>query len=109
MTTTTHRTKANRSRWWRDRDGVLTTVKRQDETIKEALDVNPELDGETIASTAWGTSGPTITGTANASGIVTWAVTGSGYATLKVTTSGARVLHYRMHWQASDQGVSDYA
>jgi hypothetical protein len=95
--------------WYLDEDRIPTTTKRYNEVKSESLDLTNELGSETISSHTWDSSGPTISGSVAAGAVISWKVTGAGYGTLKVVTSGARTLHYPMHWRSTDQEPLDYA
>lgn len=82
-----------RTRYFRDRDGVLATSKRYDEIVQLVLDWTDQLaSGETVSSVAYEDSGVTRSSTSNTTTTSTTSVTGTGETEITVTTSAARKL-----------------
>ena len=105
----THKHKPKRgSRWFRDVDGVLTTSQHVDEVGYHTFDYVDDLDGETISTSTWKSSGVT---TANAAATTTTAsikVTGTdGYIKNTLVTTGgtvARTLIYLYRFVGTPAG-----
>jgi hypothetical protein len=82
-----------RNRWFRDRDGILSTTKREDEIVGMTIDWSRQLaSGETISSVAYEDSGVTRTGTSATTTTTVDNVTGIGETEVTVTLSTGRKL-----------------
>ncbi len=82
-----------RSRYFRDRDGVLATSKAEDDDLRVVLDLTDYLaSGETVSSASYADSGVTTSSKSVATPQVLFTVTGTGYTTVTVTMSTGRTV-----------------
>jgi hypothetical protein len=82
-----------RSRYFVDRDGYLSTSKREDEKTTLVLDWTDQLaSGESVSSVAYVDSGVTSSGAALTSPNSTIVVTGVGEVEVTATLSTGRIL-----------------
>jgi hypothetical protein len=102
-----------RTRWYTDRDGVVATTKRYDETIEVAVDWTDQLaTSETVSSVAYDASGVTTSGAALVSPVSTVTVGRTGDLEITATLSTGRILQRLLRFveeQTADEGrESDY-
>lgn len=99
-----------RSRYFTNEDGDLSTSKRSDEIVQLVLDWSDQLaSGETISSVAYEDSGITRSSTSNTTTTTTTNVTGTGYTEVTVTLSTGRKLQLVVRYYDSEgPGPSDY-
>ena len=98
------------SAFFKDFDGVLTMVKREDEVMPFAENFTDDLaSGETISSVSWDESGVTVTAKANTSVGHTANVKGLGEATITVTFSSGHTDIQTYRWLGASNSVGDYA
>ena len=99
-----------RSRWFKDRDGIVSTSKRSDEIIGVVINWAPQLaTGETISSVAYEDSGVTRTGVSNSTTTSTCNVTGIGYFIVTATLSTGRKLQdVRRFYDVCGANPEDY-
>lgn len=98
-----------RSRYFRDHDGLLSISKRSDEIVSLPIDWTDQLSGETISSVAYVDSGVTRSSTSNTTTTSTTLVTGVGETEITTVTSGGRKLQMVVRfYDAEGVGVRDY-
>ena len=99
-----------RTRWFRDRDGNLSTSKRYDEILGLSLDFTDQLaTSETVSSVATETSGVTLTSPSLATPVWTANATGVGTVEVTATLSTGRKLQLVVALYGTDQALSsDY-
>jgi hypothetical protein len=97
-----HRNERAGSGWFRDRDGVFTTVQDEDETNTYTFDYNNHLNsGETVSTSTWANEGVTTSSASISSGVASVKITGTnGQAKNTIVTSTARTLIYRYRFVA---------
>jgi hypothetical protein len=99
-----------RTRWYRDKDGNLSTSKRFDEIVGLSLDFTDHLaSAETVSSVSTVPHGVTISGASLATPVWTANVTGVGYLEWTATLSTGRVLQSLVCFYGTDEALlSDY-
>lgn len=99
-----------RTRWFRNRDGKLSTSKRFDEIVGLSLDFTDQLaSGETVSSVATVPHGVTLSGASLATPVWTANVTGVGYFEWTATLSTGRKLQDLVVFYGTDEDLgSDY-
>jgi len=81
-----------RSRYFVDRDGVLSTSKREDEIMQLILDWTDQLGSDTISSVAYVDSGVTTSSKSTTTTKSTCNVTGVGETEITATLASGRSL-----------------
>lgn len=99
-----------RTRYFRDKDDVLSTTKREDEIVDLPLDWSERLlSGETISSVAYDDSGVTRSNTSNTTTTTTDYVTGHGETEITVTLSTGRKLQELVRFYPQEGSIAgDY-
>jgi hypothetical protein len=99
-----------RTRWFRDADDVLSTVKRSDEVVQLVINwVDALATSETVSSVAYVDSGVTRSSTSADTTTSTTSVTGNGETEVTATLSTGRVLQKVVRFYSpSGMASSDY-
>src|SRR3990167_9583328 len=85
-----------RTRWFRDREGVLSTSKHRDDIVQVIIDMTDQLGSDTVSSVAYTDSGLTTSAKSVASPLITFNITGIGETLLVVTLSNSRELNIKV-------------
>jgi hypothetical protein len=108
----TYYIKPRRIKYFTDRDGKMSQVKRYDEIVPLIINWSDELGSDTISSVAYSDSGVTRSSTSNTTTTTTTYVTGTGETEITLTlASGAkkqRVVRYYDQESHDTTSVSDY-
>ena len=91
-----------RSRYFTDRDGILSTSKREDDVIQLVLDWTDELGSDTISSVAYADSGVTTSAKSNTTTTTTCNVTKTGYTKITATLTNSRKLQKIVRFYQAD-------
>lgn len=101
MSSYTHYGPLERTRYFTDDEGYLSTTKTEDEILAFAYDWTDELaTSETVSSVAYVASGVTTSGAALASPVSTITVTGVGELEITPTLSTGRKLQRTVRFYA---------
>lgn len=93
MSSTTVYEPLRRSRWFIDRDGILSFAKMLNDDLRVVLDFTDYLaSGETVSSASYGDSGVTTSSKSVSTPQVIFTATGCGYTTVTATLSTGRTV-----------------
>lgn len=105
----------DRSEWYRDKDGVWTTVQHTDDVRTHTFDYTDVLvnygSGVTISTSTWSASGVTTASASATTTTTTIKVTGTGgwiKNTLTLSNSNTHVETYRFRAKPDAEEPSDY-
>jgi hypothetical protein len=85
-----------RERWFRDRDGVLSTSKHKDDIVRVLLDLTDSLGSDTISSVTYTDSGLTTSAKSSTTTTITFDITNIGETLLVVTLSNSREINFKV-------------
>jgi predicted RNA-binding protein (virulence factor B family) len=92
-----------RTRYFADDEGVLSTTKREDEILQLVIDWTDQLSsGETVSSVAYVDSGVTTSSASATTTTSTVTVTGIGETEITATLSNSRKLQRVVRFYAAD-------
>jgi len=92
MSTPTTYLPHERAHHFRDRDGVLSYSKHEDDVMQVDIELSPQIGSDTISSVTYADSGVTTSSRSNTSTKITFNVTGIGYTEITVNLTNSRAL-----------------
>ena len=99
-----------RTRFFRDQDGVLSTSKREDDVVQVTIDYTDQLGGVTISSVAYADSGLTTSGKSATTTAITFSFTGIGETEITLTlSSGLKIVDKVRGYDVDGARPRDYA
>ena len=98
-----------RSRYFAYRDGMATTIAKDDDTVLRWDLTNYLASGQTVSSATWVDSGVTSSSKSVATPVVIGTVTGHGYTTITATLSSGETVESKWYYLPKDgQLQADY-
>lgn len=95
------------TKWFRDTDNRLATLKRLDEALSYTLDLSGAgLGGSTISSVTYDASGPTVSNTSFTDETVTFRATNAGEIDIALVFSNGDTQELALRLIATDAAAS---
>lgn len=110
MSSFTHYRPTERTRYFPDEDGVMSTTKREDEILVLSIDWSDELtSSEAVSSMAYSDSGVTTSGASLTGNVSTVTVTGIGEVEVTATLdSGSKLQRIYRFYDREGSITTDY-